>query len=445
MASLETDLRSCQDWFNGKQQKIEHKFLKAMKSNSQENEKYENSSGKTKHESSRPMGTKVSTIAHMFQNLSQQKSENSLVRSPVKKDAPLLERVQSPDGYKTERSSSLPAIPHSNCSLSRRGSHLTRFNNAKAMFEKLEKNKSDSKNPVESKPRANTIANLDCTKVQEENKKKSSEFSNGKCSDSVITEKSVSKKTVLSNDNFSKVTTEALKPIWANHLKKNDANHVSAENKSNNQKESKQYQKVILQNENNLSASSTSNDLPKEPYKSASHPDASIKAESVKSEATLLVKYDVANKFDVETKEDKKYNFQSENCENKTNLTRVSSKSDDKSLFNDTRQKEANHKDLSFELDNNFSNDKKDSQSSNVSHHQKVVPSLSTDSDLAYDNFQRALNNSNHYVKSSPFKIQTDCRNRTFDISPEKTSDPESSSDNADVNCHPVIKGILFK
>ncbi|GIY93507.1 neurabin-2 [Caerostris extrusa] len=141
MAHIEAEVygQPRRGWLDTKSQKIEQPFYKMMKSSFEDKEKGIKESAKAKAENVRPMGTKVSTIAHMFQSLSQQKVENSGLRSPVNKDSPTAERVQSPDMYKPERSSSLPAFPSSNCSLSRRGSHLARFNNAKAMFEKLEK------------------------------------------------------------------------------------------------------------------------------------------------------------------------------------------------------------------------------------------------------------------------------------------------------------------
>lgn len=473
MASLETDTRTRQNWFNGKQPRFEQQFPKAMKSNGEEREKYYGSPpGKAKHESSRPMGTKVSTIAHMFQSLSQQKSESNLVKSPVGKEAssPLSDRVQSPDGYKTERSSSLPAFPHSNCSLSRRGSHLARFNNAKAMFEKLEKGKSDSKNSADSKPRANTTPNEDCSKLYTNvTKKKSQDFNVSKTSDiDFNVEKSSLKKANLTNDNFSKVTAETLKPIWANHSKKSETINVSTENK--NTYEKGLYQKIILQNENNLDTSLTNDEVSQKKVESfkkedpgkgtsfaISHDVFSAKTEvnEVKSEKPLLIS-DCINKFNAVAAEEIKYSslknvnaeYKSNNSEYKSNVSEVSSSTNKNPALNNILPNDIDKENLSVDSEiSSVSIEKKESQSSSFIVHQKVGPSLSTDSDLVYDNFQRALDNSNQYAKSSPFKIQVDnLRNRTFDVdTPEKKTDSElSSSSNEESNLQQVIIGKVF-
>lgn len=471
MASLETDTRTRQNWFNGKHPRFEQQFPKAMKSNGEEREKYGSPPGKAKHESSRPMGTKVSTIAHMFQSLSQQKSESNLVKSPVGKDAslPLSDRVQSPDGYKTERSSSLPAFPHSNCSLSRRGSHLARFNNAKAMFEKLEKGKSDSKNSADSKPRANTIPNEDCSKLYTNvSKKKPQDFNISKTSDiDFNVEKSSLKKVNLNNDNFSKVTAETLKPIWANHSKKSETINVSTENK--NTYEKGLYQKIILQNENNLDTSLSNDEGSQKKVESfkkedpgkgtsfaISHDIFSAKTEvnEVKSEKPLLIS-DCINKFNAVAAEENKSSslknvnaeYKSSNSEYKSNVSEVSS-TNKNPVLNNISPNDVDKENLSVDSEiSSVSIEKKESQSSSFTVHQKIGPSLSTDSDLIYDNFQRALDNSNQYAKSSPFKIQVDnLRNRTFDVdTPEKKTDSElSSSSNEESNLHQVIGKVLY-
>ncbi|XP_054717292.1 uncharacterized protein LOC129226688 [Uloborus diversus] len=268
-------------WIEGKS-RIEQQFLKTMKSNFEEKEK--NDKHSTKSEGFRPMGTKVSTIAHMFQTLSQQKVDSCTLRSPVSKDAPKDERVHSPENYKPERSSSLPAFPNSNCSLSRRGSHLARFNNAKAMFEKLEKNKNPKLKSSEVKNRSNTAPNLDCSKGKSDlvnqtgkihqtfglERKLSNQISSNdigkdsscqlktdektvlkdKFSSILNCDKPVSHPTPAKNDTFSKVTAEILKPICPPQFsRKMDGLSKTADNKTNYQKGEKSY--VILQNETN--------------------------------------------------------------------------------------------------------------------------------------------------------------------------------------------------
>lgn len=472
MASLETDTRTRQNWFNGKQPRFEQHFSKTMKSNGEEREKYGSPPGKAKHESSRPMGTKVSTIAHMFQSLSQQKSESNLVKSPVGKDAssPLSDRVQSPDGYKTERSASLPAFPNSNCSLSRRGSHLARFNNAKAMFEKLEKSKSDSKNSADSKPRANTIPNEDCTKFYSNvTKKKPQDCNISKTSDTDFNiEKSSLKKVNLNNDKFSKVTAETLKPIWANHSKKSETINVPSENK--NTYEKGLYQKIILQNENNLDTSLTNDEdvfqkkvdsfKKEESGKgtsfAATHDIFAVKTEvnEVKSEKPLLIS-DCINKFNAVATEENKCSslknvnseYKSNNLEYKPNVSEVSS-ANKNAVLNNILPNDIDKENSSIDSEvSGVSIERKESHSSSFTVHQKVGPSLSTDSDLVYDNFQRALDNSNQYAKSSPFKIQVDnLRNRTFDVdTQEKKTDSElSSSSNEESNLQQVVIGKVF-
>ncbi|XP_042899538.1 uncharacterized protein [Parasteatoda tepidariorum] len=170
MAHVEAEVynatRPRRAWVDGKSSQMEQPFYKSLKSNYEEHDRESKDSNKNKGESFRPMGSKVSTIAHMFQALSQQKVDNASLRSPVSKEAPNIERVQSPDLYKPERSSSLPAFPSSNCSLSRRGSHLTRFNNAKAMFENLERKKStEDKTVCDKRVRASTTPNTESSKV----------------------------------------------------------------------------------------------------------------------------------------------------------------------------------------------------------------------------------------------------------------------------------------
>lgn len=426
MANLETDTRSCHNWFDDKPQKIEQQFLKTMKSNFEEKEKYDKLSGKTKHESSRPMGKKVSTIAHMFQTLSQQKTDNNpLAKSPTCKDAPSLDRVQSPEGYKTERSSSLPAFPHSNCSLSRRGSHLARFNNAKAMFEKLEKGKSaDSKNSAETKPRASSVAYLDNTKNSSNNaKKKVHESSKSKLSETQVnSDKSVFKKTAFTNDNFSKVTAETLKPIRPNPSKK-DNTHVSSENKNNFSSEDKFYQKVIIQNETNLGLHSAANDLPckkielnnEDIAKSASYSvnldNFTVRTDSsvTKLEQPSLANSHLVNKTD-DAKEERKFSPQTYSAEYKSNFIGISSMNDKKTV----KTSSSDNNDPPC-LGSNAAHEDRESLS-NITHRKKA-PCLSTESDLAYDNFQSALENSKHCVNSSPFKVQIDnIQNRTFDV-----------------------------
>ncbi|KAF8773659.1 Neurabin-1 like protein [Argiope bruennichi] len=267
-------------WLDNKSQKIEQPFYRMLKSGFEEKEKGIKESTKPKVENVRPMGTKVSTIAHMFQTLSQQKTENSGLRSPVNKDAPTTERVHSPDMYKPERSSSLPAFPSSNCSLSRRGSHLARFNNAKAMFEKLEKSKGGD-NKIEVRTRSSTIANPESSKttskinVSDPCVNKQAQFLGN------IDNRSVSKQSVLmtdisskdtcelkndsfskvtsdfksdtfskistelKSDTFSKVTSDTLKaaPQLSKSFVKSDSEWVSSDNKSLYQKSDLSYQK----------------------------------------------------------------------------------------------------------------------------------------------------------------------------------------------------------
>ncbi|GFV76079.1 neurabin-1 [Trichonephila clavipes] len=240
MAHIEAEVygQPRRGWLDTKSQKIEQPFYRMLKSGLEEKEKGTKESSKPKAENLRPMGTKVSTIAHMFQSLSQQKIESSGLRSPVNKEGPTSERVQSPDMYKPERSSSLPAFPSSNCSLSRRGSHLARFNNAKAMFEKLEKNKGvDNKSTTEVRTRASTITNSDSSKVAS---KANLSDSNIKMSQSLgnLDNKSVLKQNTSKGDTFSKVTSETLKavPHLTKNFVKSDSDLVSSDNKSSYQK-----------------------------------------------------------------------------------------------------------------------------------------------------------------------------------------------------------------
>ncbi|GFR16998.1 hypothetical protein TNCT_4651 [Trichonephila clavata] len=241
MAHIEAEVygQPRRGWLDTKSQKIEQPFYRMLKSGLEEKEKGTKESSKPKAENLRPMGTKVSTIAHMFQSLSQQKIESSGLRSPVNKESPTGERVQSPDMYKPERSSSLPAFPSSNCSLSRRGSHLARFNNAKAMFEKLEKNKGvDNKSTTEVRTRASTIANPDSSKVA--SKANLSDSNINKISQSLgnLDNKSVLKQNTSKGDTFSKVTSETLKavPHLTKNFVKSDSDLVSLDNKSSYQK-----------------------------------------------------------------------------------------------------------------------------------------------------------------------------------------------------------------
>lgn len=456
MANLETD-RSRQSWFDGKSQRIEQHYFKGMKANFEEKDKYENQSGKTKFDASRPMGSKVSTIAHMFQTLSQQKVDNCVLRSPVSKDAPSLDRVQSPDGYKTERSSSLPAFPHSNCSLSRRGSHLARFNNAKAMFEKLEKNKSvDSKNSAESKPRASTVSNPDCSKIHSDSsKKKICDFNSAKSSESAINNERNLQKKSLNNDNFSKVTAEVLKPIQLNHSKKSENQASTTENKNSFQREDNLYQKTVSQNESNLGTSSVyenfiynkKNDLIKSDIqKSASY---CVNSETlVKSESVLEKRTEINTHYinTVDDKGDKVYDTL--NVESKT--VSHSSSVNDKTfpIVNDLQKNAINHEHESIDSDGtNKTNENKGYQSDEYTFHQKIKPTLSTECDLVYDSFQSALENSNLCMKSSPFKVQVDnLKNRTFDInsSEEKVSEQDKPVHDVSSDAHSSANGNIF-
>ncbi|GBM26021.1 Neurabin-1 [Araneus ventricosus] len=248
MAHIEAEVygQPRRGWLDNKSQKIEQPFYRMLKSGFEEKEKGIKESTKPKVENVRPMGTKVSTIAHMFQTLSQQKTENSGLRSPVTKDAPTTERVHSPDMYKPERSSSLPAFPSSNCSLSRRGSHLARFNNAKAMFEKLEKSKG-ADNKSEVRTRSSTIAIPESSKtapktnVSDPSLNKQDQFlgstDNGSVSKQsvLMTDASFKVTSELKSDCFSKVTSELKSDSFSEvvaDLKSDTFSRVPSESKS---------------------------------------------------------------------------------------------------------------------------------------------------------------------------------------------------------------------
>ncbi|KAG8177738.1 hypothetical protein JTE90_023629 [Oedothorax gibbosus] len=267
-------------WMDNKTQKIEQPFYNKMtKVNFEGKEKgaKESSKAKVAADNLRPLGGKVSTIAHMFQSLSQQQKveNNPTLRSPVSKDPP--ERVQSPDLYKPERSASLPAFPSSNCSLSRRGSHLARFNNAKAMFEKLEKNKvSDSRSTIDVRSRAATVANPESLKVTHSS-------GDSSCSRSSDCDSKFSAKQIVKSDTFTKVTTEAMKSVSKStkHIFKNDSVELNSVVKSN------------LISQETKSTASISNTCDKKPVamlpviKSDSY--SNVTTEPVKPVANLLV------------------------------------------------------------------------------------------------------------------------------------------------------------
>ncbi|CAL1289185.1 unnamed protein product [Larinioides sclopetarius] len=248
MANIEAEVygQPRRGWLDNKSKKNEQPFYRMLKSGFEEKEKGIKEATKLKVENVRPMGSKVSTIAHMFQTLSQQKTENSGLKSPVSKDAPTIERVHSPDMYKPERSSSLPAFPSSNCSLSRRGSHLARFNNAKAMFEKLEKSKGVD-NKTEVRIRSSTIANPESSKiasktnVSDPSLNKQGQFL-GNTDNSSVSKQSVlmtdiSSKVApeLKNDSFSKATSELKSDTFSkvpSDLKSDKISKVPSESKS---------------------------------------------------------------------------------------------------------------------------------------------------------------------------------------------------------------------
>lgn len=141
MANIRAEIlaagRSRKGWLDSRSQSLDQPFFRSIKSNFEEKvQDKDKTTVKMKGEGLRPMGTKVSTIANMFQSLSQQKTDNPVPKSPSNKESP---------NYDPAVSEKYPNILHSpvssqssTCSLSRRGSHLARFNNAKAMFEKLE-------------------------------------------------------------------------------------------------------------------------------------------------------------------------------------------------------------------------------------------------------------------------------------------------------------------
>uniref|UniRef100_T1IP94 DNA topoisomerase 2 n=1 Tax=Strigamia maritima TaxID=126957 RepID=T1IP94_STRMM len=102
----------------------------------------------------RATGSKVSSIANMFQNMSpSNKSENTYVAKPgvtvtTKIDSPLNERAKSKSQTKkavAEDNKESNQVAQANIHLNRTESHLARFNNARAMFERLEEESLRSK------------------------------------------------------------------------------------------------------------------------------------------------------------------------------------------------------------------------------------------------------------------------------------------------------------
>ncbi|XP_076316503.1 uncharacterized protein LOC143228922 isoform X3 [Tachypleus tridentatus] len=138
--------RSRTGWLDSNVQNTEKRpYINTLKSTFEEksHEKQEKKTSVSRPEPTRRLGSKVSTIANMFQSLSPPKEE-FLMKSKTK-----LSRTESPSKVhqilaKTETSTKPHNVSQTNhlavgpSSLTRNEGHVTRFNSARAMFEQLE-------------------------------------------------------------------------------------------------------------------------------------------------------------------------------------------------------------------------------------------------------------------------------------------------------------------
>ncbi|XP_035213190.1 uncharacterized protein LOC118187104 isoform X2 [Stegodyphus dumicola] len=450
MADIETDIlssnRARQGWLDGKSQKIEQQFYRAMKSNYDEKEKCGKQPSKGKNENLRPMGTKVSTIAHMFQTLSQQNVDSSSLRSPVSKDTCNFDRTQSPESCKPERSSSLPAFPTSNCSLSRRGSHLARFNNAKAMFEKLEKSRNnDSKPAIETKSRSSTlpVGTTDNIKSDTEPFKKNNDTKSNKSYVGINVEnKTSAQHTDVRNDTFSKVTTETLRPICSsNYAKKSEVSQVSHDNKNAYQNDEKEYQRLLAENETNLGIASENGNTQYVPLYNESKKDFSDHPRASNILSNTAPSVDSEKKCEILTSSMcHSYKKISNNTTDEVNTKNIffSEKKDNENTSEIVKDS------LSFDniVYSSCSVLKKSSQTTRFSSEMKSLVSdlndrsfpnlehgISSDKNLDYESFQSALENYKACCKSSPNEKETQLDDSVHNTTFESEKEAENLED----------------
>lgn len=161
--------RSRTGWLENRTENSDHlPFINDIKLSFEDKmmqEKSEKKNVGNKTESLRRKGTRVSTIASMFQSLSPQKGDCVSKTIDIHKDSKVYPKKIGGDTLCSSKEFGRPErhtvsdSPHYNSvsSLSRSESHLTRFNNARAMFERLQDQTKKSSVNVTSSKKGNSL------------------------------------------------------------------------------------------------------------------------------------------------------------------------------------------------------------------------------------------------------------------------------------------------